>query len=220
VSDLQRIRVGVVDQHLGVEPAQQAEHPPADAGQADHADRDPLGAHPRQAAEVALGAVEPVAVGHGEGSLGAEDDRGEGELRDGHRVGVGRAGDPHPPPQHGGVEKGLHGPCGVRDEAQAGSLVEQARVDPRAAPAGYQHLRAGQRPRDGIEHVQHLLVQVHELRKPVEDASGEEVVTHSRRHRQDGARSRPDLRELRKRPLIPHVVSPIVSAFYAAGAGR
>ncbi|WP_344830074.1 hypothetical protein [Nonomuraea dietziae] len=83
------------------------------------------------------------------------------------------------------------------DEAQLGRPFQQLGAERRTSPPRDQHLRLGEhrKGRAGRQVVQDVAVKVGQLGEPVEGALGEDLLTHARRHRQDGARSEPRLHD-------------------------
>jgi hypothetical protein len=149
--------VGVVPHHVHAERARQLRHVPADAAQADDADR--------LAAE--LGALEPLAVPftaahrfRGPGDVaGLREQQAHRVLRGADRVGAGRVHD-RDSPTGGRVHVDVvHPGAGAGDHAQPGAVGEQIRGHARLA-AHDQGLRAPERP---LELVTRLAGAVHHL---------------------------------------------------------
>ncbi len=197
------VHVRVVQQDAQVERPQQLDHPSADPGRADDADRTAVVARPAQLlVPVVGGAGLPVAVRGAEDPLSGEEDRGQRVLGDGQGVGRSRRRDRDAPLPTGFRDVVLDAARGVHDRAQLRRGCQDFGGERGRAPAGDEQfglrergddggvgIRAGEAVRDETG------IGAYEAGQPGEMSGGEQPFRDARTHR-----------EQRGRPIVRGVV--------------
>lgn len=141
------IGVGVVNEHLEVEGAQQLQHAPADEGCPDDADGATVVADGGVAAQQVDGCPGgTVGVRGFQHSLVGEQDRGQRVLGHRHRVGGGGAGDEQATFPAGLGDMVFDAPGGMDDGPQPRHPFQRVRVEDGTAPTGEQHFHLVETP--------------------------------------------------------------------------